>query len=45
MGNNKSKLNKLKFTNLPEKNNDNEEKRSQTINTKIDKEINDPSKI
>ena len=45
MGNNKSKLNKLKFTNLPEKNNDNDEKRSQTINTKIDKEINDPSKI
>ena len=45
MGNSKSKLNKLKFTNLPEKNNDNEEKRSQTINTKIDKEINDPSKI
>ena len=42
MGNRTSKSNRLKFQNLPEKNN---EKDSKTIDTKIESEIIDPSKL
>ena len=42
MGNRTSKSNRLKFQNLPEKNNG---KDSKTIDTKIESEIIDPSKL